>query len=183
MVDVVADCLESMIEVLDRKNPLNILKGVVGYSSIATAHLEADGIMNETSNAIYSLKHLNKKISMSSHVSSIDNVLVYIFLKSLLTIPANTQAFKLGLIDGDGNLKREPVTPAEKDAISNLDLFMAKIRTWLKPHLQKMSSMTWTRSVGGKERIQNALSNADTLAKRAFVIRCNDELYKILRQK
>lgn len=183
MVDVIADCFESMNEVLDRKKSYNVLKGLVGYSAIATSNLEAEGVLTEASNALYSLKHLNKKVSMSSHVRSIDNVLVYIFLKSLLTIPTTTEAYKLGLIDKDGNLKREPITDAENAAISNLDLLIAKIRMWLKPHLQKLSSMTWLKSVGGNDRIQNALSNADTITKRAYVIRCNDELDKILRQK
>lgn len=183
MVDVIADCFESMTEVLDRKKSYNILKGLVGYSAIATSNLEADGVLTEASNALYSLKHLNKKVSMSTHVRSIDNVLVYIFLKSILTIPTTTDAFKLGLIDKDGNLQRAPVTDAENAAISNLDLLMAKIRLWLKPHLQKLSSMTWIRSAGGTERTQNALSNADMVSKRAFVIRCNDELDKILRHK
>lgn len=183
MIDVVADCFESMTSVLDRKKPWNVLKGLVSYSAMAAADLEADGILNEASNMLYELKSLNKKISVSSHIRSIDNVLVYVFLKSILTIPTSTEAFKLGLIDKDGNLIREPVTDIENAAISNLDLFMAKIRTWLKPHLQKMSCMTWTRSAGGKERIQNSLSNAEMVAKRAFVIRANDELDKILRQK
>ena len=75
------------------------------------------------------------------------------------------------------------MTDAENAAISNLDLVMAKIRTWLKPHIQKLCTMSWIRGVGGAERIQNALSNADMVAKRAYIIRCNDELDKILRQK
>lgn len=183
MNDIVADCFESMITVLDRKKSVNQLKGIVNYSEMAASYLEGNGILDEAAHAVYAIKTLNKKVSMSSHIRSIDNVLVFVFLKSLLTIPTTTEAFKLGLIDKDGNLIREPLTPKENDAISNLDLFMAKIRTWLRPHLQKMSSMTWVKSVGGKDRVQNALSNADMVAKRAFVIRCNDELDKILRQK
>ena len=181
--DLVADCFESMLSVLNRKKSVNQLKGIVNYSSLAASYLEGTGILDEAAHTAYALKTLNRKVSMSSHVRSIDNVLVYVFLKSLLTIPTTTQAFKLGLIDKDGNLVREPVTPIEADAISNLDLFMAKLRTWLRPHLQKMSSMTWLRSAGGNDRIQNSLSNADMVAKRAFVIRCNDELGKVLRQK
>lgn len=183
MTDRLAECFEAMESVLDRKKACNVLGGLIRYAAMGTAYLESGGILSEASNVLYALKSLNKKVSMSSHVRSIDNVLVYVFLKSILTVPTSTDAFRLGLIDKDGNLQREPMTDEENAAISNLDLLMAKIRTWLRPHLQKLSSMTWTKSVGGKDRIQNALSNADMVAKRAYVIRCNNELDKVLRHK
>lgn len=183
MIDRIAECFKSMDVSLDKRKSYNILSGIVKNASMGAAVLESDGILKEASNTLYALKNLNKKVSMGTHVRSIDNVLVYVFLKSILTAPTTTEAFKLGLIDKDGNLQREPVTDAENAAISNLDLLMAKIRIWLRPHLQKLSSMSWTRTVGGNDRIQNSLSNADMVAKRAFVIRCNNELDKILRHK
>lgn len=153
------------------------------YANFAIAQLESDGIINEAMELHVNLTDPNKKISLSTHKRDIDNVLVYIFLKSLLTVPSSTKAYKLGLIDNDGNLKRAPKTDEENDAISNLDLLMAKLRKWLSPHLQKMSALTWTRSAGGQDRVQNALTNASMLVRRAYVLRANNELYKILGQK
>ncbi len=183
MKDFISECFSSMDEQLDKKKSYNVLSGLVKNASMGAAYLESGGILKEAANTVYALKNLNKKVSMSTHVRSIDNVLVYVFLKSILTVPTSTEAFKLGLIDKDGNLQREPMTDAENAAISNLDLLMAKIRSWLRPHLQKLSSMTWAKSVGGNDRIQNALSNADMVAKRAYVIRCNNELDKVLKHK
>lgn len=183
MEDIIAANFGRMANALDEKNSVRVLAKLCRNANFSAAVLESDGVINEAQNAVYALKTMNKKISMTSHSRAIDNVLVYIFLKSLLTVPTSTDAFKLGLIDAEGNLKRVPKTEKENAAISNLDLFMAKMRKWLKPHLTKMSVMSWVRSVGGNDRIQNALSNAETVSKRAFVIRVNQELDKILRQK
>jgi hypothetical protein len=59
---------------------------------------------------------------------------------------------------------------------------MAKMRKWLKPQLSKLSSMSWVKSVDANTRIQNALSNAETLSKRYTVKKVNDTLDNILRQ-
>ena len=47
---------------------------------------------------------------------------VFVFLKSITTIPTTTKAYKLGLIDRNGKLIRNPKTQEEHNAISNLDL-------------------------------------------------------------
>lgn len=180
--DVVAISLERMVNAMEDKNTIRAFNKIHRNASFGIAALESDDIMNEASKMSFSINAMNKKLSMNSHSRSIDNVLVYIFLKSILTVPTQTTAYKMGLIDSSGNLKRSPVTDKENAAISNLDLFMAKIRKWIKPNLSKMSSMSWVKSVGGNDRIQNALSNSDMVSKRAYVIRANKELDKILKQ-
>lgn len=149
--------------------------------TMALAALEARDVLTEAGETYKTLKATNKKISMSTHLRSVDNILVYIFLKNLMTAPTSTQAYKLGLIDKDGNLLREPKTKVEEDSISNLDLFIGKLRTWLRPHLTKLSKLSWVRSMDSSYRIQNALGNIDTLSKRAAVMRVNQELDKVLK--
>lgn len=183
MKDVVATSLERMVNAMDDKNTIRGFNKICRNANFGIAALESDDIMTEASKMSFSINTMNKKLSMSSHSRTIDNVLVYIFLKSILTVPSQTDAYKMGLIDREGNLKRTPVTDKENAAISNLDLFMAKIRKWIKPNLSKMSSMSWVRSVGGSDRIQNALANSDMVSKRAYVIRVNKELDKILKQR
>ena len=156
-------------------------KRMNSYCTMALAALEAGDILTEARETYKTLKATNKKISMSTHLRSVDNILVYIFLKNLMTAPSTTQAYKLGLIDKDGNLLREPKTKAEEDSISNLDLFIGKLRTWLRPHLTKLSKLSWIRSMDSSYRIQNALGNVDTLSKRAVVMRVNQELDKVLK--
>lgn len=148
---------------------------------MAVATLESDGIISEAQDSVTVLKRMNKKISMSTHLRSIDNILVYVFLKNLMTAPSTTKAYKLGLIDKDGKLLREPKTKEEEESISNLDLFIGKLRVWLRPHLSKLAKMAWVRSMDSNYRIQNALGNSEALSKRATVLRVNDELGRILK--
>ncbi len=159
----------------------HFLERLVRNCNMAIAALEADNVINEAQKSTKTLKAMNKKINMSTHLRSIDNILVYIFLKNLMTAPTTTKAYKIGLIDKEGNLLREPKGKDENDCISNLDLFMGKLRVWLRPHMQKLAKMSWVRSVDSNYRIQNALSNADALSKRATVLRVNDELDKVFR--
>ena len=148
---------------------------------MATAILESDNIISEAQKAVKTLKGQNAKISMSTHLRSIDNILVYVFLKNLMTAPSTTKAYKLGLIDKNGKLLREPKTKEEEDCISNLDLFIGRLREWLSPHLSKLAKMAWVRSMDSNYRIQNALGNSESLSKRATVLRVNDELSRILK--
>lgn len=179
MIDVLNKCFERL-EAASAGDNKHFLEKLQRNCKMAVAALESDNIISEAQNEFKSLKTLNKKISMSSHSRSIDNVLVYIFLKNLMTAPSTTKAYKLGLIDNEGKLLREPKTQEENDSISNLDLFSAKLRKWLRPYMNKLSKMSWVRSMDSNYRIQNALGNSDSLSKRATVMRVNNELDKIL---
>lgn len=159
----------------------HFLEKLTRHCGTAVAVLESDGVINEAQSTSKTLKAMNKKISMSTHLRSIDNILVYIFLKNLMTAPTTTKAYKLGLIDKDGKLLREPKNKEEEDSISNLDLFTAQLRTWLRPYMSKLARMAWVRSMDANYRIQNALGNSESLSKRATVLRVNDELDKLLK--
>lgn len=136
--------------------------------------------LNEKSKLFEKLEDPNLKLNMQSHSREIDNLLVFIFIKSLMTIPSTTKAYKLGLINSDGQLIREPETPEENDSISNLDLLMGKLRMWLKHKLSFFSSSSWIRNANGNMRLQNALSNAKTTSMLYSVKKINSELSKIL---
>ena len=179
MIEVLNKCFER-IEAASAGDNKHFLEKLQRNGKMAVAALESDNIINEAQTTMKSLKAANKKISMSTHSRSVDNILVYIFLKNLLTVPTTTKAYKLGLIDKDGKLLREPKTAEENDSISNLDLFIGQLRKWLRPYMNRLAKMTWVRSMDASYRIQNALGNTDSLSKRATVIRVNDELDKIL---
>ena len=178
--DNVRICLSRLEEATSGSNK-SFFKRLNTNCEMALAALEANDILTEATETYKSLKATNKKISMSTHLRSVDNILVYIFLKNLMTAPTTTLAYKKGLIDKDGNLLREPKNKEEEDCISNLDLFIGKLRTWLRPHLNKLSKMSWVRSMDSNYRIQNALGNIETLSKRATVMRVNQELDRILQ--
>lgn len=178
-MEVLNKCFERLEEASAGDNK-HFLEKLQRNCKMAVAALESDNVISEAQNDLKTLKAMNKKISMSTHSRSIDNVLVYIFLKNLMTVPSTTKAYKLGLIDKDGKLLREPKTAEENDSISNLDLFTAQLRKWMRPYMNRLSKMSWVRSMDSNYRIQNALGNADSLSKRATVMRVNDELDRIL---
>ena len=178
-MEVLNKCFERLEEASAGDNK-HFLEKLQRNCKMAVAAMESDNIISEAQNDLKSLKAMNKKISMSTHSRSIDNVLVYIFLKNLMTAPSTTKAYKLGLIDKEGKLLREPKTQEENDSISNLDLFTAQLRKWMRPYMNRLSKMSWVRSMDSNYRIQNALGNAESLSKRATVMRVNDELDRIL---
>lgn len=178
-MEVLNKCFERLEEASAGDNK-HFLEKLQRNCKMAVAAMESDNIISEAQNDLKSLKAMNKKISMSTHSRSIDNVLVYIFLKNLMTAPSTTKAYKLGLIDREGKLLREPKTQEENDSISNLDLFTAQLRKWMRPYMNRLSKMSWVRSMDSNYRIQNALGNSDSLSKRATVMRVNDELDRIL---
>jgi len=179
-LDILNTCFRRIEEATEGSDK-HFLEKLQRNCKMAIAALESEDIIAEAQKSVKSLKAMNKKISMSTHLRTVDNVLVYIFLKNLLTAPSTTRAYKLGLIDKDGNLIREPKTKEENDSISNLDLFTSKLRSWLRPYMSRLAKMSWVRSVDSNYRIQNALGNSDTLSKRATVLRVNDELEKLLK--
>ena len=178
-MEVLNKCFERLEEASAGDNK-HFLEKLQRNCKMAVAAMESDNIISEAQNDLKSLKAMNKKISMSTHSRSIDNVLVYIFLKNLMTAPSTTKAYKLGLIDREGKILREPKTQEENDSISNLDLFTAQLRKWMRPYMNRLSKMSWVRSMDSNYRIQNALGNSDSLSKRATVMRVNDELDRIL---
>ena len=173
---------ERFFYALEDKNSVSGLRRLVNNAETMSAYFEANGILTEARETLYSLKTHNKKINLSTHNRDIDNVLVFVFLKSITTIPTTTKAYKLGLIDRNGKLIKNPKTQEEHNAISNLDLLMFKLREWLRPKMYCLSSVNWIRGLYKDKRIQNYLLNSEIISKQYVVRRLNSELDTILRK-
>ena len=173
---------ERFFYALEDKNGVSGLQRLVNNAETMSAYFEANGILTEARETLYSLKTRNKKINLSTHNRDIDNVLVFVFLKSITTIPTTTKAYKLGLIDRNGKLIKNPKTQEEHNAISNLDLLMFKLREWLRPKMYCLSSVNWIRGLYKDKRIQNYLLNSEIISKQYVVRRLNSELDTILRK-
>lgn len=173
---------ERFFYALEDKNSVSGLQRLVNNAETMSAYFEANGILTEARETLYSLKTRNKKINLSTHNRDIDNVLVFVFLKSITTIPTTTKAYKLGIIDRNGKLIRNPKTQEEHNAISNLDLLMFKLREWLRPKMYCLSSVNWIRGLYKDKRIQNYLLNSEIISKQYVVRRLNSELDTILRK-
>jgi hypothetical protein len=167
---------------LEDKNAVSGLQRLVNNAETMSAYFEANGILTEARHALFSLKTHNKKINLSTYNRDIDNVLVFVFLKSITTIPSQTKAYRLGLIDRNGKLIKDPKTQEEHNAISNLDLLMFKLREWLRPKMYCLSSVNWIRGLYKDKRIQNYLLNSEIVSKQYVVRQLNSELDTILRK-
>lgn len=167
---------------LEDTNCVSGLRRLVNNAETMSAYFEANNILSEANRTLPALLRKNKKINLSCHNRDIDNILVFIFLKSITTIPTKTKAYKLGLINKNGELIRSPETKQEQDAISNLDLLMFKLREWLRPKMYCLASVNWIRGLYNDKRIQNYLMNTDFVSRQYVVRRLNDELNDILRK-
>ena len=80
-------CFRRIAEATE-SNDRHFLERLVRNCNMAIAALEADNVINEAQKGTKTLKAMNKKINMSTHLRSIDNVLVYIFflLKEMLDV-------------------------------------------------------------------------------------------------
>ncbi len=179
-------CMEKLWErffyALEDKDSVSGLRRLVNNAETMAAYFEANGILTEAHETLYSLKTHNKKINLSTHNRDIDNILVFVFLKSITTIPTTTKAYKLGLIDRNGKLIRNPKTQEEHNAISNLDLLMFKLSEWLRPKMYCLSHVNWIRGLYKDKRIQNYLLNSEIVSRQYVVRQLNSELDTILRK-
>lgn len=179
-VEVALDFWNKLSEALEDENGLSCLRRVVNNARVLSSMMEANGMLTEANNLVSTMQTMNKKLTMATHNRSVDNVLVFVFLKSLLTLPTRTKAFRLGIIDKDGRLIKQPKTKEEHDCISNLDLLMFKIRKWLAPKMQFLTTVSWLKSAGNDARVQNYFSNTETVSRTYMVNRVNKDLERIL---
>ena len=70
---------------------------------------------------------MEENISLQNK-DKLDNVLAYVFIKKLIKPINTTEAFKLGLIDNEVKLLKEPETDEEKRTLSLFDriVFLGK---------------------------------------------------------
>lgn len=168
---------------LDDTNSLSGIRRLVNNASTISAMFEANGMLTEANETVYSLQSMNKKINLSTHDRNVDNVLVYVFLKGLSTLPTRTKAYRLGLINSEGRLIRAPKTQEENECISNLDLLFFKLREWLKPKMGYLSTISWIKGCANNIRFQNYFSNIDTVSRQYIIRKLNSELDSILKKR
>lgn len=180
-VEIAEKLWMNLAEACKEKNTFLCLQRIKNNSEMLSALMESNNIISEARKAVQTVKNANKKLTLATHNTTIDNALVFIFLKGLTTLPTKTEAFKLSLIDKDGRLLRQPSSKEEKDSISNLDLLMFKIRKWLMSRMSYLSSISWIKGAMNNARLQNMFSNAETVSRQYCVRKINDELDKILK--
>ena len=173
---------ERFFYALEDKNGQSGLRRLVNNAETMADYFETAGILTEARSTLSELQHRKQKINLTIHDRNIDNILVYVFLKSITTIPSKTKAYKLGLIDRTGKLIKDPKTQEENDSLSNLDLLMWRLRDWLKPKMSYLSSVNWLNSINKRNRLQNYLLNTDAVTSQYVIRKINNELADILKK-
>ena len=76
-----------------------------------------------------------------------DDVVSYVLIKRMLAPIVGSKAFKLGLIDLNGKILREPKTDAELSALTSLDRLVYKIRRLLGGKTNVLYEFIYSRSL------------------------------------
>jgi len=116
-----------------------------------------------------------KKFKQPLLESLSDTLIVYMFLKKLTTPFKEWEAYKLGIIDEDGNKLKEPKTSKEKAAWTILDKFIWNIKKILQKFVGK-SKLAAYLSIAYllKDSVMLMISGNDLLLEKLLEI--NDEL-------
>jgi hypothetical protein len=77
----------------------------------------------------------------------VDGVVTYMVLKKLLTPVVKTKAYKLGLVNHNGKILKEPETDEEKEALTILDKIMFKIKRLLGPKTSNLNIFLYLQSM------------------------------------
>jgi hypothetical protein len=93
-------------------------------------------------------------MAIKSKKRDVDALVTYLFLKKLMTPFFSSDAYKLKLIDNAGRIIKEPVTDAEKSALTLLDKFVLKIKRLLGSRISNLYNFLYLQTLG-----QNVYNN------------------------
>lgn len=87
-------------------------------------------------------------MATKSKKEDVDSLVTYLFLKKLMTPITSMDAFKMGIIDNSGHMKREPKTKAEKNAYTLLDRLIVKLKRLLGTRVSNLYNFLYLQTLG-----------------------------------
>lgn len=118
---------------------------------------------------------------MARSKASRDKIIAYDLLKRLLTDPRDTEAFQLGLIDGQGNILREAETKEEKEALTTLDMLVLKIKDLLGGRISTLRKYMYVKNFDNSIIEDIILLNETRAEKREYLQRIERDIRDSLR--
>lgn len=103
-------------------------------------------------------------------------------MRRLMTKHQDTQAFKYGLIDKDGNILREPETDAEAESFTSIDKLTLKLKNILGPKIGTLNTFMYASSLLDDDALANFILKKG-LAKNANTKRIAKDINKISRRR
>ena len=110
------------------------------------------------------------------------SVISTILMRRLMTKHQDTQAFKYGLIDKDGNILREPETDAEAESFTSIDKLTLKLKNILGPKIGTLNTFMYASSLLDDDALANFILKKG-LAKNANTKRIAKDINKISRRR
>lgn len=112
---------------------------------------------------------------------NIDSVMVYMFLKKIMTPIVKTPAYKMGLVNNVGKMIREPETDEEKSALTILDKFIFKLRRLLGSRVSNLNNFLFVQTLNND--FYNKLIVKGSVEQRAEIKRIKKDVEKIAEDK
>jgi hypothetical protein len=108
-----------------------------------------------------------------------DKIISYDILKRLLEEPKETEAYKLGLVDENGELLREPETDEEKEAFTTLDMLLMKIKELIGAKMVNLRQYMYVNNYDNTI-IEDIVLRNESKADRAYLDRIEKDIRKSL---
>lgn len=107
----------------------------------------------------------------------IDNIILYIILKKLITPFTRTKSYALGLINNAGRVIKQPETEEEKHALTMLDRLIFKLKRLLGSKLINLNSFLYLSTLTND--FYNKLVVKGSINQRAEIIRIKKDIQKL----
>lgn len=112
-----------------------------------------------------------------------DNVLLFEIMEKLLENPRSTKAYKIGLIDDKGFLKKYPTTEIEKRAFTPLDAFICYLRDLMGSRLNNLRKFNYMKTFNNSIKDDVRLINEGRAKNMDFLKRISKDMYgKVLNE-
>lgn len=117
---------------------------------------------------------MQNNLNMEPENEKVDSVLSYILMKKLITPIKRTPAFKLGLVDREGDVLKKPETEEEVNAITTLDKLVYKLKKLLGSKLAQLNRFMYL--LGSAEDVSSDIHVMGGVEKRGVVKRIQADL-------
>lgn len=109
-------------------------------------------------------------------------VIVYSIMKRLITPYKSFHAYKLGLIDGEGNILKEPETLEERTALTLVDKLAIKLKQLLGSRLIDLNTFVYLNTIADYDELAFFIMNRG-LASNGYFKKTAETLNKSMKTK
>lgn len=127
------------------------------------------------------MKKINEVTTLSlTNKEKVDSVLSFVFLKKLIKPIQKTDAHKLGLVDNNGKIIKEPESDEELRALSQFDKVVFKIKRLLGSRVAQLNAFIYLQSLDDDFYDQMIITGA--LSKKAAIQRMNRDIEAVVEK-